>query len=239
MHEDEYTRGVFDALRVQPESPLFLDELRLQLHAGERRLVRRWRRAAIAFALAAAVASTAAGVLAATPRTVSNVVDRTVRCTNIAHGGGGPFFDVTSTPTGDPPTDANGNLPKPPPGFSPAPAISVRTGDTLTLLNLSSAASGYQLDRSRCVPSRTALTFASHGLPEAMALAVTDKVEFHDRCVAPHMLFRIRIVNDASGVPLRAQLLVVREQGKRPLAYVSWTRDRAVAFASSGCVAIR
>jgi hypothetical protein len=46
-------------------------------------------------------------------------------------------------------------------------------------------------------------------------------------------------VNDASGVPLRAQALVVRAHGKRPLAYVTWTRDHVEAFASAGCVGIR
>lgn len=239
MREDEYTRRVVDALPVQPETPAFFDALRVHLQEGERRSLRRWRRAALAFALVALLASAAAGVLAATPRAASAVVDRTVRCANLRHETGGPFFDVTSNATGEPTTDANGKLPKPPPGFSPVPGIEIRTGDTQTLLSLSSAASGYQLDRTLCAPVRAPLTFAPHGLPLAMKLTFKDKVQFHVRCVAPRMLVRIRIVNDASGVPLRAQLLVVRVQGSRPLAYVNWSRQRAEAYASAGCVTMQ
>jgi hypothetical protein len=238
MREDEYTRRVVDELRVQPESPEFFAALRVQLQEGERRSLRRWRRAAVGFALAAVLASTAAAVLAATPRAASAVVDRTARCTNLRQLTGGPFFDVTSTPTGQPPTDANGNLPKPPPGFHANPGIEIRTGDTQTVLSLSSGAIGYQLDRTLCAPVKTRLTLAPHRLPLATKLTYKDSVVFHVRCVAPRMLVRIRIVSDAAGVPLRAELLVVRVQGQRPLAYVDWSRERAEAYASNGCVSI-
>ena len=239
MREDEYTRRVVDALPVQPESIEFLDVLHARLQDGDRRSLRRWRRAAVAFALVAVLASAVAGVLAATPRAASAVVDRTVRCTNLRQLTGGPFFDVTSIPTGQPPADANGNLPKPPTGFKPQPGIEVSSGDTQALLSLSSAASGYQLDRTLCASARTKLSFGPHGLPLATKLTAKDSFPFHVRCVAPRMLVRIRIVSDASGVPLRAQLLVLRVQGQRPLAYVSWSRERAETYAAGACVSVQ
>jgi hypothetical protein len=230
MHEDDLTRRVVGALHVEPESPQFFDDLRLRLDTDDRRAVRRWRRAAIGFALAALAATVAAGVLAATPRAAANVVDRTVRCSLLGRGGSDAYFDLYSEP-GAPPPGATGQLPKNlPPGFKPLPAIDVETGDTLTVLTLSPLVSGYQLDRTRCAAAHTTLTFGPHGLPQATDLPAAAKREFHTRCAIPSAILRIRITTDQAGIPVRARLLVVRAAGGKPVAYVDWSRRRVTAY---------
>ena len=209
----------------------------LTLHE-QRRGLRRWCRAAVVLGVVAAAAGAARGVPAAT-RAGAVTVDRTLQCTNLNHVTGSAFFDATSTPTGEPPRDANGKLRKPPSGFEPVPGILLDTGSTLSLLTLSSAATGYKLDRIRCAPAKASLALTSHRLPHAMTLSAADRATFHVRCAVPRMLFRIRIVNDSSGVPLRAQLLVVKLQGRRPLVYVSWSREHMTAFAAPACVAMQ
>jgi hypothetical protein len=238
MGEDDLTRRVVEALNVQPESPRFFDELHARLERDDRRDVRRWRRAALAFALVAVAASVAAAIIAATPEAAANGVDRTVQCTDLAHGSGGPFFDVMSEP-GSPAPHATGALPKLPPGFKPAPAVEVDTGETATLLTSSSTVSGYQLDRTRCAPAKAALQFGSHGLPHARTLVDADHGQFHVRCAVPKILLRVQIASDGAGIPLRAKLLVVRKATNKPLVYVDWARKHLEAWASSDCVAMQ
>jgi hypothetical protein len=161
-----------------------------------------------------------------------------VQCTDLTHLNGGPFFDVTSQP-GSPPPNATGELPKLPEGFKPVPAVQIDTGEAATLLTFSPAVSGYQLDRLRCVPAKLSLSLAPHGLPKAMTLNDGDKVVFHVRCVAPKMLFRVKLTSDPTGIPLRAKLLIVRKSTNRPLAYVDWSRTHVVAYASSACVTMQ
>src|SRR4051794_8784043 len=205
MHDDEYTRRVFDELHVDDESERFFDELRERLERGDRRAMRRWRRAAIAFAAAALAASATAGVLAAQPTTTATTIDRTVQCANLSKGGGSPFFDVTSQP-GSPPPHADGELPPNlPAGFKPLPAIEVVSGDALTLLTTSFVVSGYQLDRTRCVASHASPPLSPHRLPEAMTLDRQARVVFHVRCIAPRMIVRIQLTTDSAGIPLKAK----------------------------------
>jgi hypothetical protein len=233
MHDDEYTRRVFEDLHVQPESPRFFEELQARLERRDRDAVRRWRRIAVASVAIAIAATAVAGVAVATPSAPSNTVDLTVLCPNLLKGGL-PVFSVYASPTGNPPIDG-GKLRQPPPGFRPVDGMTVETGDLSYILRLTSLAAGYQLDRRQCVPNKTKLTLGPNGLPKHVTLHVGDN-EYGERCKdVSKMVMRLRIVNDRYGAPVRAQLLIVRAKTNKPLIYVEWGRQQVSTWDSPGC----
>src|SRR4051794_18460323 len=170
MSDHRFTRDVFERLAVQPESPQFFDDLAQQMRARERAATRRWKRAAIVFAVVALAATTAAGVLAAAPAAAPNTVDVTVSCPNLMKGGL-PVFSIFGEPTGEPPIDG-GKIKAAPPGFRPVDGLTVETGDSLYILRLTSLVAGYQLDRRQCAPSKLKLKLGPNGLPKDVTLLI-------------------------------------------------------------------
>ena len=166
-------------------------------------------------------------------------VDLTLQCTLAAFPGGLNAVDVESSPTGPPIRDADGKLRSPPPGFSPIPGIRLTTGRPPVLLELSSGATGYRLDKARCRPSRPAPALAPHRLPSIFTLGLSDRKEFLYRCPAARVLVRIRLVEDGDGIPLRARFLLERLPGGRPLVYLDWSRSRDRAYAAGACAETR
>src|ERR1700686_1197489 len=77
---DDQIREALERLPVPPEPPAFFNELWEKAGANDRRAVRRWRRASIAFATLAVAAATAAGVFAVGRAGGARIVDRTISC---------------------------------------------------------------------------------------------------------------------------------------------------------------
>lgn len=235
MSDDAFTRDVFEQLSVPPDSSRFFIELEQRLRARDRAALRRWRRIAIAAVAIAVAAIAATGVMAATLASPVKTFDQTVACTNIVKAGI-PVFEAGAKPTGEPQLDANGKVRTPPPGFYPPTSMWVQTGDVMMLLRFSSQASGYQLDRSRCVKTTAKLTFGPKGLQPALMLGADAAEPFGRRCTnVAKMAMRVQITSDSLGVPLGAKLLIARAKTGKPLIYVEWTRNSVKSWASPGC----
>jgi hypothetical protein len=232
---DDWIRAALERAQVPDESPSFFADLWEAAQARERAAVRRWRRVSLVLALLAAAAISSAAVLAASPA-AANVVDvRGVCAAQIV--GGIPVFSVTAVPSGRPPKKLV-NV-KPPPGFHVDPSLFLTTGhefDAPPLFSLSTYFSGYQLDRRTCTPTRSAIALTHSALP-ADGVSATDKnSRIHFRCLgAGTFAFRLRIVNDKSGVPASAQVAVVRAKTGKPIVYVEWSPTRVDGWAAPSC----
>src|SRR4051812_1182681 len=133
--------------------------------------------------------------------------DVTLQCADLVKGGL-PLFTVYAAPGGNPPAGDNA---QPPPGFRPVDnGLSIETGDAAYLLRLTPFATGYELDRRLCKPTKTKPPLAPRGLPKDTTLTTSDQGEFSRRCIdVARITMRLRLVNDGDGRPLRAQLAIV------------------------------
>jgi len=233
--EGELTREIVGGLSVPSRRDDFVARVRGNVAASERREVQRWKRRSYVL-LAITLASLATtGALVAAPAATSGVVDFTVTCPSELRGDR-TVFNLGANPTG--PADVqNGQVVKPPPGFHAPLSLEVATADTIPVLTFSGGAGGYQLDRRRCTPTKHKLALTHKGLAAEGTYRQGEYLDFGTRCVGVgRVIFRARIESDdATGVPVHAQVLVIRFKTNRPLMYVDWTPTVVHGWSLKSC----
>jgi hypothetical protein len=237
---DEWIRATLERARVPDESPTFFDELWETAQARERAAARRWRRVSLALAVAAVIAISSAAVLAASSpsRGTTGVVDVRGVCA-ATQMGGITVFSVGARPSNRPTSPSQINV-KPPPGFHVDPSLWLQNGDPMygaIVFSLTPFYSGYQLDRRSCTPTGLAIRLSRSGLSDASRVHLTEpSTQLVKRCLGVgRFAFRVRIVSDKTGVPVSAQLAVVRARTGKPLAYDRWTASRVDGWSAPSC----
>jgi hypothetical protein len=175
----------------------------------------------------------AAMLLVAAPAASAAVVDLTLSCPSELKGDR-PVFDLGASPTG-PAVLENGTVAKPPPGFHTSTSLLVATADHVNLLAFSSGATGYVLDKRRCSATTQRLALGRHGLHTEGTYTRDQALNYGSRCVVSKVVLRARIQTDDLGVPVHAQVLVVRAKTLKPLMYVDWQPNTVHGFASPSC----
>jgi hypothetical protein len=153
--------------------------------------------------------------------------------------GGTTVFTVGARPSNRPTSPSQINV-KPPPGFHVDPSLWLQSGDPTYgafVFSLSPFYSGYQLDRRSCSTTSIAIRLSRGGLPGASLVHLTDtSSQLVKRCLGvSRFAFRVRIVSDKTGVPVSAQLAVVRAKTGKPLAYEQWTPARVDGWSAPTC----
>lgn len=233
--EGDLTREIVEGLSVPSRRDDFVARVQGGAKVAERREVQRWKRRSYVL-LGITVASLATtGALVAAPATTSGTVDFTVTCPSELRGDR-TVINLGANPTG-PPEVQNGQVVKPPPGFHAPLSLEVATADTIPVLTFSSGSGGYQLDRRRCTPTKHKLAFSHIGLKAQGTYTRGEYLNFGARCIGVgRVVFRARIESDdATGVPVHAQVLVIRFKTNRPLLYVDWTQDVVHGWALKSC----
>jgi len=221
---DERIRAALEQHDVPADSPTFFDDLWELAHAREHAALVRWRRMSVVLAVVAVAALAAASVLAAPHG--SGVVDSTMTCT-LQIQGGLPVFDIGARPR----STVRGT---PPNTFTYPAELTMTTGGDLfagpKLFTAQSSAKGYVLDRSACKSGAKPIPFSRAGLQLVKRTTIGyDGLDL--RCVGPARVFtRIRLVQNANGEPVSAQLAVRVVRTGKPLAYVLWSTGHLTAY---------
>jgi hypothetical protein len=245
--EDRLAREAVEQL-VPAEPSGFFDAFWKRAAEEERRRAQRWRRVAVAVAVASGVVVAVAGVYAApavfSSSTVrSSVVDRAYACAVLPHGGR-TWVDLEGFPR-IPYVDAQHN---PSGKAGPKPAIFSlatveRTGTDgkalppFSQLGFKDVKGSLFVDRSACRPSPRRVALSHAGLVAQGAVTVQSGL-FNDRCLsARRVVFHVRVVL-RGGTPTSAKVAVRNDDAKsRPIAYVDWTPKRITYFLDPNCVA--
>jgi hypothetical protein len=226
---DESIRAALEQHDVPADSPTFFDDLWELVHAREHAALVRWRRISVVLAGVAVAALAAASVLAAPHG--SGVVDSTMTCT-LQIQGGLPVFDIGARPR----STVRG---KPPYTFTYPAELSMTTGGDVffgpKLFMAQSSAKGYVLDRSACKSGTHPIPFSRSGLRLVKRTSIGyDGLDL--RCVGPaRVIARIRLVQNANGEPVGAQMAVHVARSDKPLAYIVWNAGHLTAYGSTAC----
>jgi len=227
---DRYVGGHIERLDTPSDTEAFFAEFQRRAAAHDRLVARRWRLAAIAFAVIAAAAVCSAGVLAASPD-AARTVDLSVQCRTMASGGL-PVFSLATNATGPPQPD-NKVFPEGWPAL--LEAFTGGESNPWAFFVASPTTSGYNLDRRRCSATTQRPPLKSAGLPALMPLHKADRTMLRLRCVdVARVVLRVRLDADGQGLPRHAVLAASTPKGKR-LVFVDWTPDLVRAFAARAC----
>jgi len=207
---------------VTPAAPSFFEDLWREAERRQRTAARHWRRAALAFAVLAAAATAAAGVLAASHFATATTLDQTWSCP-VAWIGAGPHVQWRASVT-TPSTDAYFF-------FTPAPHASVQDLGP-PALRLDTHPGKVTWDPQRCVRSRVAVPLTPKGLqPETVVTTHFVGYTESDCLAAARILVRAR-VSLAHGEPVRAKVVVVNAATRKPVGYVDWSPSRIATWTS-------
>jgi hypothetical protein len=235
---DDWIREALARTPLPPESDTFFDDLWEAAQARERAAVRRWRRVSLALAVVTAAAVSSAAVLAASPTSASASVDLTGVCF-AQEQGGIPAFIVGAIVSGARRPGVSPTA-KPPPGYHVDPTIWITTTAGLVpneapVFSLNFQFSGYQLDRRACPPTPMKVEFSREGLPNAVHLGVKN-LQLVRRCLGPvRFAFRIHVVTDRNGVPIRAQIAAANARTGKRLVYIVWSPKRVDGWSAPSC----
>src|SRR4051812_31409618 len=207
---------------VAPAAPSFFEDFWREAERRQRTAVRRWRRAAIAFAVLAASSTAAAGVLAAARTATASTLDQTWAC-RVAWIGAGPHVQWRPSVT-PPPTDAYFF-------FTPAPHAAVQDLGP-PALRLDTHPGKVTWDPERCVRSHVAVPLTPKGLqPETVVTTHFVGATESDCRSAARILLHAR-VSLAHGEPVHAKVVVVNAATRKPVGYVDWSPGRIATWTS-------
>jgi hypothetical protein len=216
---DPEIRARLARLEPPPRRDGFERELWERIQTAERAAARRWRLASVTLGAVAIAAIAAVAVLAAT-RGGGSTVDRTVSCATEVQGGVHQF-GISAQPI--------------PQSFDYA-TLTVFTGGSTLLLGVDTRFKGFTLG-SACKPVKKSIPLARAKLPLE---GVSKKGEFgsavYGRCLLPgRVLIRMKLHLDSGGKPLSAVLAVRMVKKHRPVAFVTWSPNKAVGYLSPLC----
>jgi len=237
---------MLERLVAPPARSGFHEELWDRIQERERAAARFWRAAAVAIAVVAVAATSAAGVLAFGSASAT-VVDRTLSCPVAPNGEIALFAHVKG------PTTRVHEASNPAGKLVPHPAlVELDTGRGVivnggliqivqtTLAGVYSGASlsekaGYTLDGSDCLSVKP-VPLAPAGLRSAGVFTGGGGAGVYKECsVARPATFRMRVTLAKSGLPVAAKLAIRSGKKLRPVAYVDWTPKRVRAWLAPGC----
>ena len=239
-------RAMLERLVPPPAHSSFHEELWDRIQERERAAARFWRTAAVAIAVVALAAASAAGVLAVDSGGPT-VVDRTLAC-SLAPNGQIALFAHVKGPTIRVHEAGNtaGKL-------VPHPAlVELDTGRSVilnagifqvaqtTLAGAYSGASltakaGYTLGGSGCLGAKT-IPLAPSGLHSAGVFSGGGASGVYRECaVAQPATLRMRVTLAKNGLPVAAKLAIRSGKKLRPVAYIDWTPTRVRAWLAPGC----
>lgn len=217
-------------LVAPPPRPRFREELWEKAQARDREVARRWRAAAVVFAVVAIAAVSAAGVFALGSGT-ARTTDRTVSCP-VPIQGGVPVFQLRA--------GAQARTYYSDAWHDVAGLMLITVGPQMAqLAGVTSAVGGYGLDSNIC--STTApIPLAPSGLPlEAVLTPKTSglgsSMGGKSCLVGSRITIRLRTIFGSSGAPIAARLAVRTGKRPRPVVYLDWTPRRITAYVSSDC----